>query len=229
MILLNPSEDGPNEVCDDCITGDGSRGELQLKLKSISNMDNSFSDGDFLKRASSPSSESSEEVQFQFSDLDDPRIRKDSAVNRHLQDPVNDEKENACLEDSIRERGTVDFGDAIEKVVSSPINIARISHALVNEEVGRLAESMPTMRSHIENIDSYSLHFPLSQSLDIDSKPLNLLTPCKVVESLVEPEELLQQDQINSSRIEQILQDDGNAPLSPEVGTSFDFAHFSLF
>lgn len=219
VILLNSLEDGPNDVCDDLITGDGSRGEVQFKLEAISNMDNSFCDGDLLKRASSPASESSDEAQFHFSDLDDSRIRKNISVG-HLQDLVNDEQENACSENSNQERSTVDSEDATDKVMSDPINIARISSAVVDEEVGRLAESMPTMRSHIKNIDSYLLNFPLSQSLDIDSNPLNLLVPCEEAESLVkpEPEVLLQQDQLNSNGNKQILQETGNVLLGPEVG-----------
>ncbi|KAK4768718.1 hypothetical protein SAY87_003859 [Trapa incisa] len=222
VILLNSLDDGPNDVQDDSISGDRSRDELQLKLESISYRDHSFCDSDFLKHTSSPSSESSDEVQFHFSDIDDSGIRTDIRFGGHVHDLVNNE-EDAGSGNSNQERSKVDSEHAINKGLSSPINIATVNRDVIDEEVGKLAESMPIMRSDIENIDCFPLNCPLSQSLDLGSKSLNLLAGFEETESPVKPEAevlFLQQGQLQRNRNKQILQEIGNVLLGPQVELS---------
>ncbi|KAK4781578.1 hypothetical protein SAY86_015680 [Trapa natans] len=229
VILLNSLEDGPNDIHDDSITGDRRIDELQLNLESISYRDNSFCDNDFLKHTSSPSSESSNEVQFHFSDIDDSGMRKKIRLGGQEEDAASENSnqgrskvDSEDAEDSSQERSAVDFEDAIEKGLSSPINIAKVSRTVIDEEVRKLAESMPTMRSAIENIDCFPPNCPLSQSLDLDPKPLDLLGGCEETESLVKPESeaLLQQHQPHSNGNKQILQKTGNNLLDHQVELS---------
>ncbi|XP_031404307.1 phosphatidate phosphatase PAH2-like isoform X2 [Punica granatum] len=221
VILLDSLEDDPNESRDDWITEDGSRGKIQLDLESVSNLDNSFCKGDFSKPGSSPSSESSEDVQFHFTDLDDLRISKKTSIDGNSQDRVNDEKANLCSENFDQDSSPANSDDANNRTASAPINIARISDAVNNDEkFGRFAESMPAIRSQIENLDPYLIHVPLSQSLDTDSTMLSISSPCKEDETPVKSGEQLDEEQLNSSGDEQILEEAGNVPLRPEIEVS---------
>ncbi|GAY39501.1 hypothetical protein CUMW_044790 [Citrus unshiu] len=148
-----------------------------------------------LKRAigNSPS-DSSEEEQFLFSDLDEFKLSKDQGVDSSSPDSVKKSDDPAFSAEGIKEvNGSVntidessslsemsglynllnDFENTTDKLgaISDPIIIHK-SHGPA-EEVGRLAESLPNMRSLSVKLDAHDPHHPLSHSLDSNCKSLN--------------------------------------------------------
>lgn len=148
-----------------------------------------------LKRAigNSPS-DSSEEEQFLFSDLDEFKLSKDQGVDSSSPDSVKKSDDPSFSAEGIKEvNGSVntidessslsemsglynllnDFENTTDKLgaISDPIIIHK-SHGPA-EEVGRLAESLPNMRSLSVKLDAHDPHHPLSHSLDSNCKSLN--------------------------------------------------------
>ncbi|KAH9758290.1 phosphatidate phosphatase [Citrus sinensis] len=148
-----------------------------------------------LKRAvgNSPS-DSSEEEQFLFSDLDEFKLCKVQGVDSSSPDSVKKSDDPAFSAEGIKEvNGSVntidessslsemsglynllnDFENTTDKLgaISDPIIIHK-SHGPA-EEVGRLAESLPNMRSLSVKLDAHDPHHPLSHSLDSNCKSLN--------------------------------------------------------
>ncbi|KAF3446673.1 hypothetical protein FNV43_RR11853 [Rhamnella rubrinervis] len=128
---------------------------------------------------------------FLFSDIDEPKVievesmesdfpvyvdRGNSPVCspegiKDLNESVTKSKESySCLEISDQENQSSDFESSIGHLRSSsyPIGIPR-SHSISGEEVGSLAESLPTMSSCIDNCGACDY---LSDSLDSKSKSL---------------------------------------------------------
>lgn len=148
-----------------------------------------------LKRAvgNSPS-DSSEEEQFLFSDLDEFKLSKVQGVDSSSPDSVKKSDDPSFSAEGIKEvNGSVntidessslsemaglynllnDFENTTDKLgaISDPIIIHK-SHGPA-EEVGRLAESLPNMRSLSVKLDAHDPHHPLSHSLDSNCKSLN--------------------------------------------------------
>ncbi|CAK7347562.1 unnamed protein product [Dovyalis caffra] len=140
-----------------------------------------------------PALESSEEEQFIFSDLDEFKLSKTQC---ELNFPGEKDEKNYssfCLESNEEMNGSFDTSDAScssrdkfvresqladlettkenSNVTSSPIGIPKVN-SFKDAEVSRLVESLPNMRSCIDNLDANDLNFPLSHSLDSISKSL---------------------------------------------------------
>ncbi|GAV88301.1 LOW QUALITY PROTEIN: Lipin_N domain-containing protein/LNS2 domain-containing protein [Cephalotus follicularis] len=138
--------------------------------------------------ASIPSSESSEEEQFLFTDLDEIKLeevqRMDSISsdckiknNHHLYSLESIEE----LKESDESYSPPDFFFQYNPPTDLEISMGKsriISSSIKNsssikvssEEVKMLGGSLPNMRSHVDNLDADSHEHPLSRSLDSASK-----------------------------------------------------------
>lgn len=161
-------------------------------LESTNESQELYSDS-VLKRAVGNSlSESSEEEQFLFSDLDEFQLSKVQGIDPSSPDSVNKSDYPAFSAEGIKEvNGSVntidesfsssdmfglynslnDFENTTDKLgaISNPIIIQK-SH-IPADEVGRLAESLPNMRSPSVQY-AHDPHHPLSHSLDSNCKSL---------------------------------------------------------
>ncbi|XP_065880705.1 phosphatidate phosphatase PAH2-like [Euphorbia lathyris] len=167
-----------DQIQDEVYSGDKvARNKL---LESVDDSGELTEDCSLTKAAKVPLSESSEEDQFFFSDIDDcePGENQGEPI---FPDAV--DKEN-----SVQMNGSQNFESLTEnsKVFSSPICIPR-RHADPGAEVARQteslpnmwsdtrqAESLPNMWSDIDNLGTKKVHHPLSHSLELDSNSLEL-------------------------------------------------------
>ncbi|KAF8030526.1 hypothetical protein BT93_E2841 [Corymbia citriodora subsp. variegata] len=229
---------------DDKSYRDNISSELKLNLESTGNAENCRGDCLVSKTTISPTSESSEEEQFLFSDLDGFNVDEVTCVDAVSPEPVNEEshllsgmqcsgvtgssdgREKSCASSDYedQENSSIDPDNAIEKsnIVSSPINISR-SHGIDGDEVMWLAESMPNMRSNVENLDSCELHVPFGHSLDSNYESLEFSIPSKedasCSKSYACKEDQLAQDQPNAEDIRG-LGGTENFPFDPAVEVS---------
>lgn len=218
--------------------------ELKLKLESSGNAENCLGDCLVSKTTISPTSESSEEEQFPFSDLDGFNVNEVTCVDAVSPEPANEEShlllsmqcsgetgssdghEKSCASSDFddQENSSVDSDNTIENsnIISSPINISR-SHGIDGDEGMRLVESMPNMRSNVENLDSCELDIPLGHSLDSNYESLEFSIPSKedasCSKSYACKEDQLAQDQPNAGDI-QGLGGTKNFPFDPAVEVS---------
>ncbi|KAJ4837910.1 hypothetical protein Tsubulata_006571 [Turnera subulata] len=134
-------------------------------------------------------SESSEEEQFHFSDLDDFKREEPRRESNYIDDVDRENCPSSFLEGSrevneptreehhlfpeqLDEKNQNPVLDNLKKsssIPSSPIGIRKVHN--VDAEAVRMAESLPTW-SDIENLETNKVWHPLSHSLDSNSKPL---------------------------------------------------------
>ncbi|XP_012071674.1 phosphatidate phosphatase PAH2 [Jatropha curcas] len=165
------------------------RNELQPALESVGGSEQLNGDCDLTKAHSVPVSESSEEEQFHFSDLEDFKHREIQAeskfsdgVNKENQDTyeVNDrflEGNNKSLssQDCLVEKNQLaDIKNSIgnSKAASSPICIAKLD-STTGVEIGRLSKSLPSNQSCINSLGTEDSRHTFSHSLDSDSKSVD--------------------------------------------------------
>ncbi|KAK6256619.1 hypothetical protein QUC31_000078 [Theobroma cacao] len=153
---------------------------LRTSLESVDESQNFCGDSD--PKRSVPPSESSEDEQFLFSDLDEFKIHEPDCVNKDLHHPICTESEevnglfNPNNESYLnsnkfeQENPSTDLENSVEKsrIVSSPISIYR-NHRLPGEKNGWQVESLPNMWLPVAKFDA-SNHRPLSHSLDSNSE-----------------------------------------------------------
>ncbi|XP_056177138.1 phosphatidate phosphatase PAH2-like isoform X2 [Syzygium oleosum] len=218
--------------------------ELKVNLETSGNAENCHGDCLVSKTTISPTSESSEEEQFPFSDLDGFNVNEVTCMDAVSPEPMNEEShpllsmqcggvtdssdghEKSCASSDFedQENSSIDPDSTIKEsnIVSSPINISR-SHGIGGDEGMWLVESMPNMRSHVENVDSCVLHVPLGHSLDSNYKSLEFSIPKKedasCSSSYACKEDQLAQDQPNAEDI-QGLGGTANFPFDPAVEVS---------
>ncbi|XP_030537888.2 phosphatidate phosphatase PAH2-like isoform X2 [Rhodamnia argentea] len=218
--------------------------ELKLNLESNGNVENCHGDCLVSKTTIFSTSESSEEEQFPFSDLDGFNFNDVTCVDAVSPEPMNEEShllltmqcsgvtglsdghEKSCTSSDYedQENSSIDPDNAIEKsnIVSSPINISG-THSIDGDEGMWLVESMPNMRSHVENLDSCVLHVPLGHSLDSNYESLEFSIPSKedarCSKAYACKEDELVQDQPNAEDI-QGLGGTENFPFDPAVEVS---------
>ncbi|OMO78979.1 hypothetical protein CCACVL1_13981 [Corchorus capsularis] len=144
--------------------------------------------GDSEPKRSFPPSESSEDEQFLFSDLDEFKHHEPDYVNKDLHPSICTENEevngffNANNESYVNydkfepENQPTDPENSVEKsrMVSSPINICR-NHRVPGEKDGLQVESLPNMWSPVAKFDAND-HRPLSHSLDSNSETMKWTT-----------------------------------------------------
>ncbi|KAJ9186715.1 hypothetical protein P3X46_002259 [Hevea brasiliensis] len=144
------------------------------------------------KEAIIPVSESSEEEQFFFSDIDDFELRETQADSNFPGGVDNENLPSFCPEgikivngllntndetyssphNYFQENGLGDFENLTEnpKLTLSPVCIPK-RHNAAEAEVGRLTESLPELWSHIDNLGTEDSR-PLSHSLDLNSESM---------------------------------------------------------
>ncbi|GMI89715.1 PHOSPHATIDIC ACID PHOSPHOHYDROLASE 2, phosphatidic acid phosphohydrolase 2 [Hibiscus trionum] len=131
--------------------------------------------------SSAPSSESSEDEQFLFSDLAEFEDLETDCVNEDLPSIcTKSEKVNGLCNTNnesylnsdkfVRENSSANMENSIEKsgIISDPINISR-SHRVAGKKISWQAESLPIMRSPIAKPDSNN-NSPVSHSLGTNSE-----------------------------------------------------------
>ncbi|XP_015575333.1 phosphatidate phosphatase PAH2 isoform X1 [Ricinus communis] len=145
------------------------------------------------KTSRSPESESSEEEQFFFSDIDDFEPREAQGESDFPDADDNNNHPSSCAEGTsiiiepvhmndesyspshkcVQKNGLSDFGNVTEnpKLISSPIRIPK-HQSVASAEVERLVESLPNLWSNFDNLDEDDLSCSLSHSLDLNSKSL---------------------------------------------------------
>ncbi|KAK8642519.1 hypothetical protein V6N13_011860 [Hibiscus sabdariffa] len=142
--IISPTSD----LGDHIENGKNIKNVVHPSLESVDNSQNFYGDGDPKSRISP--SESSEDEQFPFTDLDAFKFVQESpSINQEISD------ENA-------------------RVVSSPISISR-NHRVAGETNGWQVESLPNMRSPLAKFDVNN-HHPLSRSLDSSSEIMKWTT-----------------------------------------------------
>ncbi|XWS24254.1 hypothetical protein CRYUN_Cryun28dG0085100 [Craigia yunnanensis] len=148
-------------------------------LESVDDSQNFYGDSD-PKRSVSPS-ESSEDEQFLFSDLDEFKLHKPDCVNKDLHPSIcteNEEVNGLCNVNNesylnpdkfILENPSTDLENSVEKsrIISNPISISR-NHRVAGEKNGWQVESLPNMWSPVTKFGANN-HRPLSHSLDSNS------------------------------------------------------------
>ncbi|WCJ35404.1 Phosphatidate phosphatase PAH2 [Euphorbia peplus] len=194
-----------------CITPAISSTEVNSKVDQI--QDEVYNDYDLAKAARVPLSESSEEDQFFFSDLDDFEPGENQCETS-FPDAVT--KEN-----SFQMNGSHNSESLTEnsKVISSPICIPR-RHSGFDSEVPRLAGSLPNMWSDIDNLDKENVHHPLSHSLELDSNSFEL----NYTNSLKEKENQVQQGDFNEedTQASEGTKDGDNNPAAGDPSKAVD-------
>ncbi|KAK8497715.1 hypothetical protein V6N13_103464 [Hibiscus sabdariffa] len=131
--------------------------------------------------STAPSSESSEDEQFLFSDLDESKHLETDFVNKDLPSICTKiEKVNGfCNVNSesylnsdkiVHENSSANMENSIEKlgIISDPINISR-NHTVAGKKIGWQVESLPIMRSPTAKLDSDN-NGSLSHSLGTNSE-----------------------------------------------------------
>ncbi|XP_002510239.2 phosphatidate phosphatase PAH2 isoform X1 [Ricinus communis] len=167
------------------------RKDLQPSLNSVG-AEQLNGDGDLTKAVSVPVSESSEDEQFLFSDLDDLKYRETGYVStcpvsnkeacpsscpagtNEVNGPFSTNDECNSSQESFHQ--TNQLADIISignsKVASSPISISKLN-STADTEIRRRAESLPDIWSRIDNLGTEDVKHPLSHSLDTNSKSLD--------------------------------------------------------
>ncbi|XP_012071671.1 phosphatidate phosphatase PAH2 isoform X1 [Jatropha curcas] len=178
------------------------RCELQPSLDSVVDSEQLNDEDGPTKAVAIPVSESSEDEQFFFSDIDDFEQRETQGES-NFPDTVNEESdfpeavdEESCPSisperigmrngplntndeshsspDSFQKNGLGDFGNFNENLKLTSSPIdISKRHSIASAEDGRLTESLPDLWSHMDDLDTEDLHHPLSHSLDLNSESL---------------------------------------------------------
>ncbi|XVE70044.1 hypothetical protein DITRI_Ditri10aG0040100 [Diplodiscus trichospermus] len=154
---------------------------LLHSLVSVDGSQNFYGDSD--PKRSVPPSESSEDEQFLFSDLDELKLHEPDCVNKDLypssctenkevNDLCNVNNESYLDPDKcVQEDPSTDLENSAEsRIISNPISISR-NHRLAGENNGWRVESLPNMWSPIAKFDA-SNNLPVSHSLDSNSEAM---------------------------------------------------------
>ncbi|KAF6139078.1 hypothetical protein GIB67_010804 [Kingdonia uniflora] len=158
-----------------------------------------------VSNSSFPPSESSDEDQFQFSDNDEFVPRKVQCMDSDSSEFITSENHQpVTLDEGQNLQGSSDmnresspspiqlvhdcspivFGNFLEELrtASSPICVPRTRNEAGNE-VERMVESLPIIRSHIDNLGMIDLLQPHSQSLNLSAERLKWESQRKAVSS----------------------------------------------
>ncbi|XWS25632.1 hypothetical protein CRYUN_Cryun27aG0084600 [Craigia yunnanensis] len=154
---------------------------LHPSLESVDDSQNFYGDSD-PKRSVLPS-ESSEDEQFLFSDLDEFKLHEPDCVNKDLYPSVcteNEEVNGLCnVNESylnpdkfVQENPLTDLENSVEKsrILSNPISISR-NPRVAGDKNGWQVESLPNMWSPVAKFDAKN-HLPVSHSLDSNSETM---------------------------------------------------------
>lgn len=190
ICIISSFSNSDHQIQDEISIGDKiTKNELQPSLESLGGTEGLYVD---TKSARIPVSDSSEEEQFLFSDLDEFKLRESqcetkfsngenkdypsfcSEGNKEVNElfNTNDESYSPPIPDKFaQDKPLGDFENLIENsmITSHPIVIPKV-HSVVGAEVGRVVESLPSI-SHIDDLDADDLR-PLSHSLDSNPLPL---------------------------------------------------------
>ncbi|XP_022768784.1 phosphatidate phosphatase PAH2-like isoform X2 [Durio zibethinus] len=167
-----------NQVEGEKNTKDG----LHPSLESVDDSQNFYVDSD--PKKSVPPSESSEDEQFIFSDLEEFKLHEQDSVNEDLHPSICTETEEVnglcnMINESylnpkkfVEENPSTDLEISVEKsrIVSNPISISR-KHRVAGQKYGWQVESLPNMQSPVAKFDANN-HRPLSYSLDSNSETM---------------------------------------------------------
>ncbi|GMI91169.1 hypothetical protein HRI_002786200 [Hibiscus trionum] len=150
-------------------------------LESVDDSQNFYGDSD--PKRSVPPSESSEDEQFLFTDLDAFKIHKPKCVNKDLPSMCTETEEvnglcnvnnESCLNPDkfVQENPSTNLEISVEKarIVSNPISISR-NYRVAGEKNGWQVESLPNIWSPLAKFDVKN-HHPLSRSLDSSSETM---------------------------------------------------------
>lgn len=130
-----------------------------------------------------------DEEQFPFSHLDDSGIRQKRCVEVNRIDHMDEEHDSSHTVEGIESEGgsthskfetpvkfkqedlPSDGKESREKVrvISTGIRIPT-SNKFAGQELGRMAESLPNMQSHFDELDKLNIHHRLGHSLDTNPK-----------------------------------------------------------
>ncbi|GMI96739.1 hypothetical protein HRI_003343200 [Hibiscus trionum] len=152
---------------------------VQYSLDSVDDCQNFYHD-DYPKK-SIPSSRSSEDEQFLFSDLDELELREPDSLNKDLHPSTCTENEGSDFcnvnnesflnpDNFVQENSSSDLEYSVGKSRSNPISISR-NHRVSGENDGLQVESLPNMWSPDANFDANN-HRPVSHSLDSNSETM---------------------------------------------------------
>ncbi|GLT92254.1 hypothetical protein SLE2022_101010 [Rubroshorea leprosula] len=145
--------------------------DLHPSLESICDPQKICGDSDTAK--SFPPSETSEEEQFLFSDIDELKLKDQPCVNEDHQSLIyTNGKVNSLLDMNNQENPSNDLENSLQKsgMTSDPISIHR-SHSVGSEKGGWLLGSLPNMWSPDDKSYTHNKCL-LSHSLDSDSESL---------------------------------------------------------
>ncbi|KAG4140389.1 hypothetical protein ERO13_D06G015600v2 [Gossypium hirsutum] len=151
---------------------------VHCSLESVDDSQNFFHDRD--PKRSIPPSESSDDEQFLFSDLDELKLCEPDSVNKDLHPSACIENEGNGLcnvnnksylnpDNFVQENPSNDLEDSVGKsrTISNPISISR-NHRVAGENNGLQVESLPNMWSLDAKFDANN-HRPVSHSMDSSS------------------------------------------------------------
>ncbi|XP_022772867.1 phosphatidate phosphatase PAH2-like [Durio zibethinus] len=156
--------------------------------------------GDSEPKRSVPASESSEDEQFLFSDLDESKLLEPDCVNKDLYPSICTENEDVnglCNVNNesylnpdqfVQENPSTDLENSVEKsgIISNPITISR-NHRVAGEKNVWQVESLPNMWSPVSKFDAND-HRPVSHSLDSTSETMKWTSIRKDDSSCIRPD-----------------------------------------
>nr|KJB63219.1 hypothetical protein B456_010G0184002 [Gossypium raimondii] len=151
---------------------------VHCSLESVDDSQNFYHDRD--PKRCIPPSESSDDEQFLFSDLDELKLCEPDSVNKDLHPSACIENEGNGLcnvnnksylnpDNFVQENPSNDLEDSVGKsrTISNPISISR-NHRVAGENNGLQVESLPNMWSLDAKFDANN-HRPVSHSMDSSS------------------------------------------------------------
>ncbi|KAF5747055.1 phosphatidate phosphatase PAH2-like isoform X1 [Tripterygium wilfordii] len=183
----------------------------QTSLKAVDDSQTCYSNYVQRREFNIPPSDSLEEEQFLFSDLDEPKLSEVQPTELIILDDVDKENDRSfrlqgimevddmvnidechSSPDKFVEHTSIDLENSTpnSKVTSSLVNIPRTPVG-TDKEAARLAKSLPNMWSQVGNSEPQELHPPLSHSLDSNSKSLKWTLHSSCIESDVGKENQL--------------------------------------
>ena len=216
---------------------------LHPSLESFDDSQNFYGDSD--PKRSVPPSESSEDEQFLFSDLDEFKLHEPDCVNKDLCPSIyteNEEVNGLCNVNNesyinpdkfVQENPSTDLENSVEKsrIISNPISISR-NRRVDGEKNGWQVESLPNMWSPVAKFDANN-HRPVSHSLDSNSETMKWTSIRKVDSSCIRSdadEEHPLAHERSSSEESEISRKLKNTLYNPAVGKrtrlSFFFFYF---
>ncbi|KAE8718138.1 Phosphatidate phosphatase PAH2 [Hibiscus syriacus] len=170
-----------SDLGDHVENGKNIRDVVDPSVESVDDSENFYGDSD--PKRSVPSSESSEDEQFLFTDLDAFKLHKTNCVNKDLPSICTENEEvnglcnvnkESCLNPDkfVQENPSTNLEISFEKtrIVSNPISISR-NHSVAGEKNEWQVESLPNIWSPLALFDVNN-HHPLSRSLDSNSETM---------------------------------------------------------